>query len=882
MSSIARSTRALDEHNRLSLSYTYAPNNLIRAAFEWVKHKSGKILRERRLTTVVDHTTPLEQAAFITMVGKLSEHNAQLTTVGNFKPQFNNTAVKAKFIVQLDCPIHDPILAAAWDAGLSNLRHIEQMVCEGSSNFFVDDKDTGSVSVRLSKPLFEAKGKPQEVDPAQWLIPADCRQAFTSALQGHDLRPMRAFDLSDQPIAPQHMQQALPGALVAVTWMMIYYNIRKDDTFVPSLTGEITQVLVLEPPRPKPANVFSSARPYRPGPTSVGPFAQSHYHSPAPVTGAPLPQVPYQPMAQAAQPALSRRPSHDQSLAGLSHRPGPQPEVLSTAHAQLQTDGGGIPHSQNGLFGSTAVTPFLQQSHPATSVSRSPGTHQLYTPQHTNADPPESLRTGPSHTPASAFFQHDTPRAPTPSAKNGGHAGQGSPGITPTWNTPPSPVGLVGSAIAHASHPALSPASHSPYQGAFAGGHAARPVSGESSVPMSLLLNARSNSDVPTPAFGSPRGTPPPIPLTTRPLSRATSTPNSRRSADPSMAPPTVRGVSSHLEAGDALLAAPTAAPVDPSPFYGANPIAPMDETSKSAAGRLPTTPPNRTAVIMPNTPGRERPPSYATPFRSAASPVQVPIHSQGSVVSGGHLPPAASTPSVHQRPITRMLNPTVVQRIPTPVPSDTAVNGQLLPAFNMAQRNPFAGAGTGSWTHPLMNLNDTRAPTPNQTHEGVFGMQPGVVDDGYSTDIAAFSPLSSTPLWLGVYGDIAQSFAIGANDGPSLEEGTSNDGTDRGLVASVDTTSNESTESDSSASSTTGDSGSWDTTGSSDDTDEHLLDRYKHIMEVKRGKRKADFQDDGEMHPKRRLYRVNWAVAEGEDDADEDIEAEHEEQFSH
>ncbi|KAJ7893217.1 hypothetical protein B0H13DRAFT_2339804 [Mycena leptocephala] len=904
MSSVGQATRALDEHNRLSLSHTYAPNNLIQTAFEWVKHKSGKILRKRRHTAVVDHTTPLEQVAFVSMVGTVSEHNAQLTTVANYKAQFGSSAAKAKYSIQLDCPSNNPALAAAWHAGLANLHHLEQMVCDGSANFFVDDKESGLVSIHLSKPLFEPKGKP--FNPGQWQIPADCREAFTLALQGHDLRAMRAFDVNDQPIVPQMMQQALPGSLVAATWKMIFYNIRKEDnSMVASLTGEITQLIVLEPPRPKPVNVFSSARPYRPAPTSTAPFAPAGYHAPTPVSAAPLPQVPYQPLASAPPAILSQTLAHSVNLATQ-----PPSNTNLTPKAPL------ISLSRHRLLPPFLKSPLTRQRHQGlipipyivrfnlqaiTSIAASPAPIRKTRDCHRWTQPICQLRP----------WLKIIPRRQRP---------VNDARISPTWDTPPSPAGLFGSANTRAQQPPLTPTSGSPYKTALGGGQTSHDAYFDTAVspswPVSpffvrpipaLTAIQRSSFSSCNPGVQSPLGTAPWIPLATRPLSRATSTLYAPKSAESSMPAPSGLGVPSHAEqpnAPSAPVTGPAAAPVDPSPFYDAGSHADMNYASENGAVHPPSTPPNKAATNMPNTPGREQAPLYSMPFHSAppaghhvilTAPNAIDYQPQrpGNQSQTGtpemafvnpsqRVPLPSGRPSGDHGPVTQMLTPTLVQRVAPSLPAHVPVNTHLLLAFDMGPGSGLSDAGPGSWEERLLNLNDTWAPTPARTHNSLFAMdQPR--DNGFASEPAAFSPPSGTlPMWFGAYGDVAQSFLVGADNGAEIDGGTSCEDLDSGLVPGLDITLIESTESDSSASSSTGDSGLWETTGSSDDTDEPPIDRYKRLLEIKRGKRKADaFDDEPEVAPRRRLFRVNWDDCEEREGAEDGADGD-ERNFAH
>ncbi|KAJ7880941.1 hypothetical protein B0H13DRAFT_1891524 [Mycena leptocephala] len=810
-------TRALEEHNRLSLSYTYAPNQSIRTAFEWVKHKTGKILRERRQMVTVDHTTPIEQTAFVTMVGVVCEHNAQLTTVANYRPEFNNTAAKAKFVIQLDCPSHIPFLVAAWDNGVSNLRHIEHMVCDGSANFWVEDKETGLVSIRLSKPLFEPKGKPQEVDPTQWQIPVECRDGFTRALQGNDLRPMRAFDTSDKPIAPHMMQQALPGSLVAATWKMVFYNIRKEDSsIVPSMTGEIIQAIMLEPPRPKPQNVFSSARPYRPSAASPAAFPPSPQQQPPSAATAPLPQVPYQTVTGTPTAVPAHVPNW--LTPGGSTVLGTQAPVSTHSHPPYP----GSNAMPTTLHGDMSMSPFVQiqdtHSRNATPTHTPLANHIALTAPGAFVQMPQAQMSLSPYVQAPLTQSRDATPTHSPLQNHAANGANQRQTISPTWNTPPS---------------VLTPPNRSQDEGVSPSG----------------LLKAVVSA---TADGGRPNA------------------PTSFNAA-PSVTFPGVLRVSSHSNHATLPRMPP---PTNPSPFYTAT----SAPTASSVGTPPPSTPPNTAHLTMPDTPGRERTPSYATPVRhsadravlreadwTVAAPQPVvgadgpPISARSSGTGDyGDRWASAAAPSGDQRPMTRMLTPTLVQRVPTPRPSSAqahsvppAVANELLPTFDISGTSSASDPGFGSWANELMSLNDTRAPTP---HDSAFGMV-----------ASAFSPPSSTPTWMGIYGDVAQSFMVGADDGAVTDEGVFTNAILPGRPE------NASSGSDSSASSSTGDSVSWDTTGSSDDSEEPAMDKYKRLAAIRQGKRKAVIEDDQDVVPhKRRLHRVNWSVNQDEEEGAE------------
>jgi hypothetical protein len=215
-------------------------------------------------------------------------------------------------------------------------------------------------------------------------------------------------------------------------------------------------------------------------------------------------------------------------------------------------------------------------------------------------------------------------------------------------------------------------------------------------------------------------------------------------------------------------------------------------------------------------------------------------------VVGASGSPFASRATDIRQRSATRALSTILVTRPPTPLavtagsqtlasmmpqdlrhaypayPPSAAVNDPhpttdaagttLLPAFqaeNTRVGDYEAGASAGSWSDSLLTLNDTRAPTPRESSEWHL-LDHGAGDvPSLEADTGPLSPQTATPIWVGAYGDVAQSQPYN----PATDTAyASNFGSYELVDGEAESTGSSSTD-ESSGSTSTEDSGSWEAT---------------------------------------------------------------------
>ncbi|KAJ7168596.1 hypothetical protein C8R46DRAFT_1267875 [Mycena filopes] len=227
-------------------------------------------------------SSPLEQFAWIPLVGVVSDLDHRLTPAGNYNPNFKDPASKAKYILNLVCPTEHPIWTPAFEVAHRNMFTVLNRAYGDSVDLLTEDE--GRPGFRLMRALFEAKGTgPVEVtNVAQWRIPTAHKPAFSSTAEEFNLRSLRVFDTENRLIPPHEIPHKLPGSLALVTVKVIVWNINKPDGgFKHSAAGHIVEIRILENARPKQPEPFGSAQPFFLGHPPVNAHAGPSSSSPA-------------------------------------------------------------------------------------------------------------------------------------------------------------------------------------------------------------------------------------------------------------------------------------------------------------------------------------------------------------------------------------------------------------------------------------------------------------------------------------------------------------------------------------------------------------------------------------------------------------------------
>ncbi|KAJ7033487.1 hypothetical protein C8F04DRAFT_1184179 [Mycena alexandri] len=282
--------------------YSFASTPQVLTSYRWTAlGKNGQILRELPTAQHADAMTPMEQFAFLNVVGIVSDLWPRLGSLGNYNKKFPNDLVKAKYIIALLRPglDNDPILAPSYDSAYENLTRLVEFAVNGTGleHFFIEEQR--KPCLRFTRPLFESKkngaayvNPPEEISPNSWNIPANCRDDFNTALQDHYLRAIRVFDADGRRMAPADIERLLPGSLAKVTFKLLTYKIKGEGTgFKNSVTAEMVEVTIIQNARPKQQDPFRQAGPLVPLPP------RSQQHRPG-ATG------------QSSQPAWASAPPH--------------------------------------------------------------------------------------------------------------------------------------------------------------------------------------------------------------------------------------------------------------------------------------------------------------------------------------------------------------------------------------------------------------------------------------------------------------------------------------------------------------------------------------------------------------------------------------------
>ncbi|KAJ7264026.1 hypothetical protein B0H12DRAFT_1230782 [Mycena haematopus] len=351
-------------------SAAFAASPYLRHSFEWKKGaKTGMVLHERPKGPV-DDSTPLEQYAFLRIIGTMSRTGLAVGPAGNYKPTFSQPFAKAKYVALLGRPTN-PVYAAAWDVSITNLHQdVEQTVCEKSSNFIVNED--GHEVLRLTQPMFALKGKHIEWTK-KWPAPSDVAAKFEETLVTHDVRVLKVYDQNQALLPPDEIPAKLAGATVIATFRCFYYDIKRDSGVIHSITAEISELHILHSGRPDPP-VVHRANPgdwRRPKPTSQRLADQAGV--PSRVAASAQNNI----LPQAVAAAYNALPQQAQGRNAHAVYNG----ALSLPHHQVQNE-----HLQaaNALYNGTLSLPQhqVQNGHLPSQPNGAPGEGGLIFPHH--------------------------------------------------------------------------------------------------------------------------------------------------------------------------------------------------------------------------------------------------------------------------------------------------------------------------------------------------------------------------------------------------------------------------------------------------------------------------------------------------------------------
>ncbi|KAJ6508050.1 hypothetical protein C8R47DRAFT_1066014 [Mycena vitilis] len=356
---------------------------------------------------------------------------------------------------------------------------------------------------------------------------------------------------------------------------------------------------------------------------------------------------------------------------------------------------------------------------------------------------------------------------------------------------------------------------------------------------------------------------PPPIPLSTRPPSRASTTDTSSAPqvlanrmapppvpARPTKTNPSPQPMSYHQRE---LQQQPSTSPVGHDLVHGQQATSYFGQAeglqrfnTAQTTPAAPVTPPTSNVPRTPQTPGRGPLPSYSTPERT-----------NGTVGFAGNVNTRAITPILARRVTPAPSRPASTQPSTGPVGGLSNQGIDLLPPFQMGGGLPANAAppfGFETWGGQMMTLNDTRAATPRDVP------QMSAADAAY---LEIPSPPAQTPLWFGEYGAFVQSCGVEVNPRTPYD----NDEVPLFLPGSDSDTS--------SSSNSGGESLGWDDSTGSEDS-EPPLERLKRKREAVLGKRKAvgDVDEETTARKPRLYHHVSFPSPTGGDDeeAEEDM----------
>ncbi|KAJ7671033.1 hypothetical protein B0H17DRAFT_1209181 [Mycena rosella] len=232
-------SKSLAYYNKLRQSPDYLASPAVVQCNQWSAYNGGKILRQIVPgPPVAGANAP--QYTFLTVVALVSD----------------------KLVIKR--PDTNPVWATAWDALMPNLKVFETQVCEASEYLWTQvDK---AAAIRASKKVFMKKGgsdAPDDVDLKNWqTIPKPCVQAFTDALESHDLRGLLVFGKDNNVIAPAKIQSILPGCLIQLSARLVYYEIKNGSGTKHSINAEIAQAWIIEDAPPPPVRLFTKDKPH--------------------------------------------------------------------------------------------------------------------------------------------------------------------------------------------------------------------------------------------------------------------------------------------------------------------------------------------------------------------------------------------------------------------------------------------------------------------------------------------------------------------------------------------------------------------------------------------------------------------------------------------
>ncbi|KAJ7095456.1 hypothetical protein B0H15DRAFT_798652 [Mycena belliarum] len=390
---------SLQRHNALMQLPTYLANPAVRSHTVWGPWKNGR--RMVRMLPPPGHVPgpddPEAPYAELTIIGVVSDNLPALGSLGNHNPnsQYPKALCNAKYTMQVKPPVNDPVFLQSHAAAMSGVEAFEHEVC-GTANHIRSDDD-GVISLRVGQHVFEkkARGSSSDVDPHRVFVPEASRAAYEETLKTHDLRLLVVWDPQGRRVPADLIQELLPGSLAQFLVRLVYFKIYNRGKVTHAMNAELVQLDVIRwapppPPRqlrangpfvhPNTVNGNSAAGQGVPSFTQSGPFPQAAFGGPSYASGATT--TAYQQHPNGYSPTADANanivPHMQAGASPMSAHPAPWPHPAYGGPSNGR--GGETAARQQPLIAATSNYPVAYgQTHTTQHGAPSTSTHQALT-----------------------------------------------------------------------------------------------------------------------------------------------------------------------------------------------------------------------------------------------------------------------------------------------------------------------------------------------------------------------------------------------------------------------------------------------------------------------------------------------------------------------
>ncbi|KAJ7100064.1 hypothetical protein B0H15DRAFT_944441 [Mycena belliarum] len=349
---------SFQRHSSLMTLPFYMPNRACLAANFWGDWK--KAMRTIRVKPPPNQSAQEVEAPFthFTLIAVVSDNHPALGPLGNYNPagKWAKPLTNAKYMFQVQRPPRDPVYAAAYDVGVENMDTWQHQVCAAPEHLLV--KEDNLTKVRFCKHMWEKKGPnsaASDIDPREWPVPTDHRQAFNEALRTHNLRSLSVFDTNGMRLQPSAIPEVLPGCVVQLSYHIVYYRFGMEGSITHAVNAEVDEIAILRHALPEPGPTpFTSAASF----PAAGSFQQSaHVHNGPQATA--FFSVTTSTDRDATPYGVRQMASNNPGARGQEHLPRPSSTTNSWQHPQT-------PHRLHGNAAMGGGRPEYDLSHDAT------------------------------------------------------------------------------------------------------------------------------------------------------------------------------------------------------------------------------------------------------------------------------------------------------------------------------------------------------------------------------------------------------------------------------------------------------------------------------------------------------------------------------------